>query len=126
MKALVSVIFVRGRIEDRKTIDGIREAMLSSGIEKFQGILSDAMTHTSGRKDIDHSSSYLIGQRVMELCEDLLDQDGFVLVKQFQGDLTTQFINRWSGGFRHSRLTKTAASRDSSSEVYILFTGFKD
>lgn len=118
-------IFIRGRVGDKSLKLRIRDEMEKRGFSEFNGILSDAMSKTGGNQDIDHSSSYLICQSVMELATSLLSEDGFVVVKQFQGDLTTQFVNNWKKMFRFSKVTKVAASREASKEIYIIFQGFR-
>lgn len=125
MEPLENTIFIKGRVGDKSLKDRIKDEMDRHGIKQIDGIVSDAMTKTSGNRDIDHSSSYLICQEVMELANSLLAENGFVLVKQFQGDLTVQFINTWKKSFRFAKLTKVAASRESSKEVYIIFQNFK-
>ncbi|MCL4307705.1 MAG: RlmE family RNA methyltransferase [Candidatus Thermoplasmatota archaeon] len=124
MEPLDNVIFVKGKIEDPRTVERIGEIMQGAGIKHFQGIVSDAMIHTSGIHDRDHASSYLLCQSVMNLVGRFLENGGFVLLKQFQGDLTVQFVNQWKKHFRNSRTTKVSASRDSSSEIYIIFDGY--
>lgn len=125
MDPLENTVFIRGRVGDKALKDRIREEMNQLGVESFDGIISDAMSRTSGNKDIDHSSSYLICQEVMALAQALLKKDGFVVLKQFQGDLTVQFVNQWKKYFGFSKLTKVAASRESSKEVYIVFKYLK-
>ncbi len=125
MDPLENTVFIRGRVGDKALKERIKEEMNQLGVESFDGIISDAMSRTSGNKDIDHSSSYLICQEVMALAQALLKKDGFVVLKQFQGDLTVQFVNQWKKYFGFSKLTKVAASRESSKEVYIVFKYLK-
>jgi 23S rRNA (uridine2552-2'-O)-methyltransferase len=124
MEKLENVIFIRGNISSETTKLRIREAMATLRIERFSVILSDAMSKTSGKRDIDHSSSYLLCREVMNLAGDFLTENGNVVVKQFQGDLTSGFMNDWAGKFHYSRITSVAASRDASSEVYMIFKGY--
>lgn len=125
MEPLEDVIFIKGMVGNRNLEEKLREEMDRNGIEKFDGIVSDAMSKTSGNQDIDHASSYLICQHVMELAEKMLAPNGFVLVKQFQGDLTVQFVNNWKKNFGFSKITSVAASRENSKEIYIIFQRFK-
>ena len=125
MDPLENNVFIRGRVGDKTLKVRIKDEMDKLGIEAFDGILSDAMSKTSGNQDIDHSSSYLICQEVMALAETLLKPDGFVLVKQFQGDLTVKFVNQWKKYFGFSKITKVAASREGSKEIYIIFQYLK-
>jgi 23S rRNA U2552 (ribose-2'-O)-methylase RlmE/FtsJ len=125
MDPLAGVIFVKGKVGNKDLSGKIREEMGKNNIDTFQGILSDAMINTSGNSDIDHASSYLICQEVMKLATEFLCPGGFVVTKQFYGDLTTEFVNKWSGMFQYSKITKVAASRDASKEVYIIFKGYR-
>ncbi|HLH85738.1 MAG TPA: RlmE family RNA methyltransferase, partial [Thermoplasmataceae archaeon] len=125
MEPMDGVIFIRSRIEDSRALSKIRSAMDSVGVKLFDGILSDAMVHTSGKRDIDHASSYLICRTVMRLAFDLLSPGGYILLKQFQGDLTNQFLREWSGYFDFSKITSVSATREASREVYIIFRGFR-
>jgi 23S rRNA (uridine2552-2'-O)-methyltransferase len=125
MDPLDNTVFIRGRVGDKALKDRIKDEMNRMGIDAFDGIISDAMSRTSGNQDIDHSSSYLICQDVMALAQVLLKTDGFVVLKQFQGDLTIQFVNQWKKYFGFSKITKVAASRESSKEVYIVFQYLK-
>lgn len=125
MEPMEDVIFIRGRIEDKALKQRIMDEMERNGIESIRGVLSDAMSKTSGNQDIDHSSSYLICQQVMSLATSMISSGGYVVVKQFQGDLTAPFVNTWRKQFSFSKITKAAASRQSSREVYIIFQGFR-
>ncbi len=125
MDSLENISFIRGKIGDKALNQRIMDEMERFGIKKFNGIISDAMSNTSGNQDIDHSSSYIICQGVMDLAQTFLAQSGFVLMKQFQGDLTIQFVNSWKKKFGFSKVTKVAASREGSKEIYIIFQGFK-
>lgn len=121
MEPLENTVFIRGRVGDKALKARIMDEMERMGIDGFDGIISDAMSKTSGNQDIDHSSSYLICQDVMSLAETLLKSDGFILLKQFQGDLTVKFVNQWKKHFGFSKITRVAASREASKEIYIVF-----
>lgn len=125
MEPLDNNVFIRGKVGDKNLVERIRDEMEDHNIKEFDGIVSDAMSRTSGNQDIDHASSFLICRGVMEIAKDFLGQNGFVLVKQFQGDLTVQFVNTWKKYFAFSKITKVAASRENSKEIYIIFQRFK-
>lgn len=125
MEPLENNIFIRGRVGDKSLKERLRDEMEKHGFSEFDGVISDAMSRTSGNQDIDHSSSYLICKEVMELAESLLAENGFVIMKQFQGDLTIPFFNSWKKHFGFSKITKVAASREASKEIYIVFQRFR-
>ncbi len=119
------VVQIRGGdMTRRETRERLREEMSRLSLAHAGSIVSDAMVHTSGDRNRDHASSYLLCEAAMSYAGEFLSRGGSVLVKQFQGDMTQSFIRKHSGRFRDSRVVKPRASRAESSEVYILFTGF--
>lgn len=125
MDPIPGVIFVRGNLYDPTLENTLEEILSDLKREGFDAILSDAMVKTSGDVNIDHSSSYLVCKRVMELAERLLDKGGNVVVKQFQGDLTGQFFSEWGKKYRFKKKTTPRASRSGSREIYVIFEGKK-
>ncbi len=125
MEDVEGVRFIRADIT-RPGIEAKVAAFLNEiGRPRFGAIISDAMSRTTGHHELDHSSSYMIGESVMHLCQPFLATNGNVLVKQFQGDMTPGFKRKWEGDFAFSKIVKPRASRGTSSEVYILFKGYR-
>ena len=125
MKKVPGAIFMRGDITRPEFLDELRETMSLRGVRSFDGILSDAMSQTTGNTSIDHSSSYLICQSVMSLSADFLREHGYVVVKQFQGDLTKTFFSEWGKRFAFSKITTVSASRKGSKEIYMIFKDYR-
>ena len=125
MKKVPGAIFLRGDITRPEFLDELRETMSLRGVRSFDGILSDAMSQTTGNTSIDHSSSYLICQSVLSLSADFLREHGYVVVKQFQGDLTKTFFSEWGKRFTFSKITTVSASRKGSKEIYMIFKDYR-
>lgn len=121
MDPIENVTFVQGNINDPGLSEKIKIAMDSLGISSVSTVLSDAMIKTSGNYDRDHMGSYLLCDNVMNLSIDLLSPGGNVVLKQFQGDSTMAFVNKWKVYFNYYKVTKPNASRRHSREVYIIF-----
>ena len=85
MKYLDNVVFLKTDIMTDQAIDRIRDALRGLGSESVQAVLSDAMVKTSGNGSIDHSASYVIGNRVMEIASVFLSPGGSCVFKHFQG-----------------------------------------
>jgi len=124
MDEIPGVIFLKLNILREDAAERIREEMARSLIQKFDVVLSDAMAKTSGIRSSDHAASVMIGNAVMKIATDTLRRGGIAVVKQFQGDMTGDFIKNWGHYFRDHKITKPPASRKESSEVYIIFYGF--
>lgn len=118
MDPIENVTFVQGNINDPELSEKIKIAMDSLGISTVSTVLSDAMIKTSGNYDRDHMGSYLLCDNVMNLSIDLLSSGGNVVLKQFQGDSTMAFVNKWKVYFNYYKVTKPNASRQHSREVY--------
>ena len=123
MVPLERMHFLKGDIMSPLLPGKITSLMVSLGVAEFDCMISDAMVHTSGDRSRDHSSSYLLDERIMEIGLPLLKRGGNALVKQFHGDLTRDFVGRWGRQFSESHITTPAASRKHSSEIYIVFLG---
>ena len=101
-------------------------------IEDFLGgremdlILSDAMTHTSGQHFRDHAASVDICTSILSHGMRVLRVGGNMMVKQFQGEYTREFIDQFKVYFKRNYTTKPQASRAESSEIYIIFAGLID
>ena len=125
MEPIEGIIFIKSNVFNPELEDKLRNTLLETGRDHFDVILSDAMVKTSGDRNIDHSSSYLLCRRVMELGEKFLDQGGKIVVKQFQGDMTEEFFREWGRKYKFKKKTSPKASRSGSSELYIIFAGKK-
>ncbi|KAA8922698.1 RlmE family RNA methyltransferase [Thermoplasma sp.] len=123
MDEIPDVTFLKLNILRENALDRIKDGMVRSGIQKFDAVLSDAMAKTSGIRSSDHAASVMIGESVMRIATETLRKGGNAVVKQFQGDMTADFIRRWGKYFRDHRITKPPASRKESSEIYIIFYG---
>ncbi len=120
MEKIENVTFLRKDIMSEDFPDFI---LLKAG-SKFNLVLSDILMKTSGDRNIDHANSYFIAKRVFEIALKVLDNNGHVLVKMLQGDLTNRLINEFSRYFREIKITKPPSSSPKSSEIYILAFGF--
>lgn len=123
MKYMENVIFLKTDIMEDDLLEKIRDALRKTGMDSFQAVLSDAMVKTSGNGTIDHSASYVIADRVMEIAKIFLCPGGSCVFKHFQGDMTQDLFRKWKDSYRFSRITNTRASRHGSREIYMIFKG---
>jgi len=120
MPPLPGVIFLKADIFSTD----IGEKLLNKSEFGYDLILSDILMHTSGDKSIDHANSYFILKRILEISNMVLNDNGKVLAKMLQGDLTENIKYEYSKQFRRVRITKPPSSLPSSPEIYILAEGF--
>lgn len=123
MEPLPGVIFIKSDVYNPGLEEKLQSTLSELGRNSFDALLSDAMVHTSGDSNLDHSKSYLLCRRVMELAERFISLEGTVLLKQFQGDMTESFFKEWGRKYRFKKKTSPRASRSGSRELYLIFAG---
>lgn len=98
---------------------------LLGGQGRFHVILSDMAPNTTGDRLIDHHGSLRLCEAVLDRCTDLLKPGGKLVMKVFEGEAYPQLLQRLREVFSKIKGFKPKASRDSSTEMYIIGEGFK-
>ncbi len=124
MAEIPGVSFMKKDMFDPSLGNEISGWLKAHNLSGFATVLSDAMSKTTGNQLLDHSRSYEICKRVLELSRDTLLTNGSVVMKMFQGDLTAQFVKDASKDFSFHKVTSVSASRPGSSEVYVILKRF--
>jgi 23S rRNA (uridine2552-2'-O)-methyltransferase len=66
-----------------------------------------------------------LSRNALTLAKDILKPGGNFLIKIFQGAETDDFFMEVKEAFNYTKRTKPKASRDASSEIYIVGKGLK-
>ena len=111
------VAYVRGRVGDPRLWERL-------GPHAFDVVLSDMSPRISGAYATDHARSVGLVRDAMELAYVVLAPGGTFVAKVFDGDLVGDLERELALNFRSVRRTKPPASRESSSELYVIATGF--
>ncbi|HTW55871.1 MAG TPA: RlmE family RNA methyltransferase [Thermoplasmata archaeon] len=112
------VAVVRGRVGDPRLA-----ARLGPG--SFDVVLSDLSPRISGAYGTDHARSAALVAAALALAEGVLRPGGAFAAKVFDGDLVDDLAARIADGFVRSRRTKPPASREASSELYLVGLGYR-
>ena len=112
------VEYVRGDITDADTADRVREAV-GSGTD-VDVVLSDMAPNMTGEYDLDHARSVHLAREALSLAEELLGAGGDLAVKVFDGRDLDDLQADMEAGFEYVRQVRPEASRDSSSELYLV------
>ncbi|MGD1838810.1 MAG: SAM-dependent methyltransferase [Nitrososphaeraceae archaeon] len=107
---------IRGDIEDPDIISEIMQISTS----KIDLILSDISPNISGFWEVDHAKQIELSKSVFELTKKIIQKDGNVVFKVFQGDMLNDFIHELRKYFQKVIISKPKASRQTSSEVYLI------
>lgn len=87
-------------------------------------VISDMAPNISGNYSMDHARSVYLAQRALKFCKTSLKEGGNFVVKVFQGEDFNYFMNQVQENFDFVKAHSPKASRDSSSEMYIIGKDF--
>jgi 23S rRNA (uridine2552-2'-O)-methyltransferase len=116
VEAEATVETVRGDVTEADTRERIREA--AGG--RVDLVLSDMAPNMTGEYGLDHARSVHLARRAFETATELLDAGGDLAVKVFEGPDVADLREEMEGEFEYVRAIHPEASRDASSELYLL------
>lgn len=88
--------------------------------KKFDLIVSDLASNTTGIKEVDASRSVELNRAVFEIAKLSLKKGCKLVMKVFQGEEMNIFLKDLKNYFKKVSVFKSVASRDRSREVYIV------
>ena len=93
--------------------------------EKVDLVVSDIAPPTIGHKQTDHLRIMAIVEAAYDFALDVLKPDGVFLAKVFQGGASNELMADMKRAFKTTKHIKPKASRQDSSEMYVVGKGFK-
>ena len=114
--------FFRYDISDLSLIDLLTEKFNC----KFNLVLSDIAPNITGIADIDQANFTNVTENVLQISNKLLEKEGNLIIKQFNGPRLGEISNILEISFRKIEVFKPKSSKKNSSEIYIVCKGFKD
>ena len=78
----------------------------------------------AGAYSMDHARSIELCMYAVDVCDRILKKNGKLVTKVFQGDLLDGYIRELEKRFEKVTIHSPKASRPTSSEVYVISTGF--
>lgn len=112
------ITVVRGRVGD----PALRRRL---GEEPFDAVLADLSPRISGAYATDHARSVELVSAAFSLAQECLREGGAFVAKLFDGDLRAALEEQIAPHFDRFHRTKPAASRERSSEIYLVGIGFR-
>ena len=116
-----TVTTVRGDMTDERTRDRLRDAL--DGREA-DVVVSDMAPNMTGEYSVDHARSVHLARQAFEVATELLGSGGDLAVKVFDGPDLAALRDDIDETFQYVRDVRPDASRDESSEVYLVGKGF--
>ncbi|MCI4330517.1 MAG: RlmE family RNA methyltransferase [Thermoplasmata archaeon] len=113
------------RVEVVRGLVGDPRLAARLGPEPFDVVLSDMSPKISGAWATDHARSVALVRSAFLLAEQVLRGGGRFVTKVFDGDLLPELVGEMEPSFESLRRSKPPASRERSSELYLLGIGFQ-
>lgn len=98
---------------------------ISNILPQIDLIVSDMAPNTTGHKQTDHLRIIDLCERVCYFSLNLLQKEGSVVVKIFQGSATNDILKLFKQNFKEVKHFKPESSRKGSSEIYLIAKNFK-
>jgi 23S rRNA (uridine2552-2'-O)-methyltransferase len=115
IKPIEGVETVRGDMTEEET-----KAELLDLVGKADVVLSDMAPNMTGEYSVDHARSVYLARQAFETSLELLEGGGDLCVKVFEGPDTGRLREDMEGEFEYVRAVHPEASRDASSELYLV------
>ncbi|HWH46726.1 MAG TPA: RlmE family RNA methyltransferase [Burkholderiales bacterium] len=120
MDPIEGVVFIRGEFSETTTLERLEQELSGRGIDL---VISDMAPNISGVGLVDQARSIGLAELALEFACSRLKPGGSFLVKMFQGTGIDEFRKQLALAFSTVSVRKPKASRDRSSELYLLARG---
>ena len=111
----------QGSIDDPAAVAKMVEAL---GNEKADVILSDLAPNVSGMWEVDHARQIDLTRSALALAKQVLKAGGNAVFKVFEGEFLNELKGEMKASFGKVLVSKPTASRQESSELYLVCIGF--
>jgi 23S rRNA (uridine2552-2'-O)-methyltransferase len=112
---------IRGDMTETETVGRLRDAVGEAGAD---AVVSDMAPNMTGEYSVDHARSIHLAGQALGVAEDLLAPGGDLVAKAFDGPDLADLRADMDDSFEYVRSIRPDASRDSSSEVYLVAKGY--
>lgn len=120
MEPVAGVDFLQGDFSDETVLAEFERRLEGQRVDL---VLSDMAPNISGVATADQARSIMLCELALDFAAKHLRSDGKFLVKVFQGEGFMEFRRAMERCFQTVRVRKPGASRDRSTEVYLLGEG---
>jgi len=121
IKPISGIVFLKG---DMTKETSVQEILKIVGENKADVVISDMSPDISGNYIVDHARSIFLSQQAFETAKIVLKPGGHFVCKVFSGEDLDDFVLKIKNNFKKVKSYSPPASRDSSSEIYIIAKSF--
>ncbi|HEX9706988.1 MAG TPA: 23S rRNA (uridine(2552)-2'-O)-methyltransferase RlmE [Steroidobacteraceae bacterium] len=120
MDAIPGVTFLRGDFREQAALDALFERL---GGRRVDLVMSDMAPNISGVDVVDQARAADLETLALDFARRVLGPEGALVMKVFQGAGFQELLGEARRGFRTVRMRKPRASRQRSSETYLVARG---
>ncbi len=117
MHPIPGVEFICGDFREEAILKLLEDSLNGKSVDL---VIADMAPNMSGLKDVDQAGATYLTELALEFCQDWLKPGGNFLVKVFIGSGFEEIVKQMRSQFERVVTRKPKASRDRSSEVYLL------
>lgn len=117
MHPIPGVEFICGDFREEAILKQLEDSLNGKSVDL---VIADMAPNMSGLKDVDQAGATYLTELALEFCQDWLKPGGNFLVKVFIGSGFEEIVKQMRSQFDKVVTRKPKASRDRSSEVYLL------
>ena len=121
VELVAGAAILQGSIEDPEVIAKVIETLGG----KADVVLSDLAPNVSGVWDVDHARQISLTTSALAVAQKILREGGSAVFKVFEGDMLNELRAEMRRSFGRVLLSKPSASRQESSELYVVCLDFK-
>jgi 23S rRNA (uridine2552-2'-O)-methyltransferase len=111
---------VRGDMTEERTVDRLHDTVGDA----VDAVVSDMAPNMTGEYSVDHARSVHLARQAFDVARDLLAPGGDFVTKVFDGPDLADLRSDMEESFEYVRSIRPDASRDSSSELYLVAKGY--
>lgn len=122
MEPIEGVQFLQGDFREPEVLEQLHTAM---GGRQADVVVSDMAPNLSGIESADAARISHLVELAVEFCQTYLKPEGALVVKVFHGSGYAELVKLFKSEFRVVKPFKPKASRDKSSETFLVGVGLK-
>jgi 23S rRNA (uridine2552-2'-O)-methyltransferase len=112
---------LQGSIDDPAAVSSLIEALGG----RADVVLSDLAPNVSGMWEVDHARQIDLTRNALALAKQVLDANGTAVFKVFEGEFLAELKEELKKNFAKVLVSKPQASRQESSEMYLVCLSFR-
>lgn len=125
MEPIDGVHFIQGDFREDEPLAQLEAALAERGARELDLVVSDMAPNLSGVADADAARVELLVELAVDFARTHLKRDGALVVKLFHGGAYDPLLALFRQTFRVVKPIKPKASRDKSSETFLVGLGLK-